>query len=360
MNLLVFNLAMDADDAVHGHTTDWTNALAKRFAEVTVVTMRTGRIAVDANVSVHSLGKEAGVSEPRRLLRFYSLATRITSERRIDACFAHMAPLFTVLFRPLAKRHGIPVLLWYAHASVTRTLRLAHSVADRCVTSTEAGFQIPSEKLFTIGQGIDVGRITPPPGAPANNSRTAVTVGRISPVKRIERMISAVELLRERDRNIALRVFGAPHTDVDAGYLASLRRQVADAGLRDRVSFEGPLPFHRITEAYHSGCIFLNLSETGSIDKAILESMAAGCVPISANASFAVMARDHGLGDLVCENDAASVAECIERTATAPPEHRGRVRHLAREIVVKEHSLTRLSDVIASHLHEMNDQRSPN
>ena len=48
------------------------------------------------------------------------------------------------------------MVLWYAHTSVTPTLRLAHALADRCLTSTPAGFRIPSEKLFVVGQGIDL------------------------------------------------------------------------------------------------------------------------------------------------------------------------------------------------------------
>jgi hypothetical protein len=127
MNLLVFNLAMDADDSTLGHTTAWTNALARRCDHVSVITMTAGRLAVDPNVEVRSLGKERGASEPCRLRRFYGLVRSALRARRIDACFAHMAPLFTVLFAPVARRAGVPILLWYAHTSVTPVLRLAHA-----------------------------------------------------------------------------------------------------------------------------------------------------------------------------------------------------------------------------------------
>ncbi len=104
MNLLVLNLCMDADDPVLGHTTAWVNALSRHCDEVTVITMTAGRIAVEGNVTVHSLRKERGYSEPRRLLRFYQLLFRVLRERRTDACFAHMAPLFATLFAPVAAR----------------------------------------------------------------------------------------------------------------------------------------------------------------------------------------------------------------------------------------------------------------
>ena len=224
MNLLLFNLTMDADDSVHGHTTAWTNALAGRCESVSVITMRAGRVEVADNVRVHSLGKEDGLSEPARLRRFYGLVRGIMRTRRIDACFAHMAPLFTVLFAPVAKQRGIPVVLWYAHASVTPTLRLAHSLADRCLTATPAGFRIPSEKLFIIGHGVDLDHFRPPARNGPLYDRTVLTVGRIAPVKRLEEMIDAIGILRGAGMDLDLKLFGAPFVTDDHRYESSLRR----------------------------------------------------------------------------------------------------------------------------------------
>ncbi|MGH3993809.1 MAG: glycosyltransferase, partial [Pseudonocardiaceae bacterium] len=146
MNLLVFNLAMDADHATLGHATAWTNALARRVDHVSVITMQTGRLEVEPNVVVHSLGKELGRSEPARLLTYYRLVHEVLRERSIDVCFAHMAPLFAALFAPLAKVRRIPILLWFAHTRVSPTLRLAHLLVDRCVTATPASFPLTSTK----------------------------------------------------------------------------------------------------------------------------------------------------------------------------------------------------------------------
>jgi hypothetical protein len=67
-----------------------------------------------------------------------------------------MAPLFAALFAPIAKPRGIPTLLWwFAHTSVTPTLRLAHAMVDGCVTPTRGSFPLPSSKLAIVGHGID-------------------------------------------------------------------------------------------------------------------------------------------------------------------------------------------------------------
>ena len=39
-------------------------------------------------------------------------------------------------------------------------------------------------------------------------SRTAVSVGRIAPIKRIDEMVDALSILRERGVDLRLRIFG--------------------------------------------------------------------------------------------------------------------------------------------------------
>src|SRR3954453_12162388 len=152
---------MDATHPTLGHPTSWVNELARRCERVSVITMFRGVVAVEPNVTVHSLGKEAGYSEPRRLAEFYAATARILRSERVDACFAHMAPLFAALFAPVARARGIPILLWYAHTHVAPSLRVGHGLVDRCATATPAGFAIASDKLRVLGHGVDTDRFVP-------------------------------------------------------------------------------------------------------------------------------------------------------------------------------------------------------
>jgi glycosyltransferase involved in cell wall biosynthesis len=359
VNLLVFNLALDADDPVLGHTTDWTNALARRCEHVSVITMRAGRLAVEPNVTVHSLGKERGFSEPRRLARFYNLIGEVLRERRIDACFAHMAPLFAVLFTPLARVNRIPILLWYAHSRVSPTLRLAHALVDRCVSATADGFRLRSDKLFLVGHGVDVERFRPPGSEGPGYDTTAVSVGRIAPIKHIDEMINAIAIMRNAHGTaVCLRLFGEPATADDGRYDTRLRQLTHEKGLDRQISFEGSLPFDEVPAAYHCGALFLNLSETGAIDKAILEGMASGCIPISRNASYVAIARANGLGWLVPKPGAEAVADRIRGVLERAATERATITGQLRQIVVEEHSLDRLADSLIIHLEELARTRS--
>src|SRR5713101_9840351 len=115
MRLLMFNLAMDTDDPILGFATRWIAALARRVESIQVITMRAGRVEVPENVRVCSVGKERGYSEPRRAVEFYRHLIRVVRTDRIDVCFSHMIPIFTVLAAPIAKARGIPIVTWYAH-----------------------------------------------------------------------------------------------------------------------------------------------------------------------------------------------------------------------------------------------------
>ena len=353
MNLLVFNLGIDADHSLLGHTTAWTNELARRCDHVSVITMFAGRLDVEENVTVHSLGKELGRSEPARLVEFYRVAWRVLQERRIDACFAHMAPLFALLFAPLARARRIPVLLWYAHTSVTRTLRAAHAVADRCVTATPVSFPLRSDKLFVVGHGIDTEQFRPPERTHEGYDTTAVSVGRISPIKHVDEMIEAVAILRHHHGlDLRLELVGGPATATDQAYMAHLVQAVETRAVAGRVTFRGPLPFHEVAPAYHRGLLSLNLSDT-AMDKAILESMASGCIPVSRNPAFRALADSHDLGWLVPAPGSRGVADCIRSALDRTTEQRPALVDRLRGIVTEHHSLARLSDRIVAHLTEL-------
>jgi glycosyltransferase involved in cell wall biosynthesis len=247
----------------------------------------------------------------------------------------------------------VPVLLWYAHSSVSPTLRIAHRLADRCVTSTPAAFRLPSSKLFVIGQGIDTDRFAPPAETGPGYERTLVSVGRLSPVKRVDEMIEALAVLEgERSLGLRLEVIGAPATPGDRAYAETLRGRVSALGLEDRVAFHGSVPYGDVARQYHRGAIFLNLTPS-SLDKTILESMASGCVPVSRNPGFAEIARTRGLEQLVPADGAAGVAAAVAQVVEADATSRAELSGRLRGIVVQDHSLSSLGDRIVSHLEQL-------
>jgi glycosyltransferase involved in cell wall biosynthesis len=323
-----------------------------------VVTLYAGLVDVEPNVRVYPLSRSSRTSRARKVAEFYRLVLRALRTSRIDVCLAHMTPHLASLFWPLAKIHRIPVLLWYAHGAVPLELRIAHVLADRCVTSTPAGFPLASEKLFVLSQGIDTEVFCPPPKPGHDYERTALSVGRITPRKRLEDVIESIALARHGHEDLRLLLAGGPITDADRRYEAEIRARARLLDVDDFVEFEGAVPFHGVPDVYRRGAIFLNVSETGSLDKAILESMASGCIPISRNRSFTGIARTEGLDFLVPSPGPKGIAECLHEVLALPAAEKDALRERLREVVVKSHSLNALMDQVAHHLEELASRES--
>jgi glycosyltransferase involved in cell wall biosynthesis len=287
MRLLLFNLATDADDPILGFTTGWIRALAERVEFIHVITMRTGRLQVPANVRVYSVGKEKGYSEPRRVIEFYRVLFRILREDRIDACFSHMIPIFTVLAAPVLKWARIPIVTWYAHPSLTFTLRLAHHLSTRMVASIATAYPYRRDKLTAIGQGIDIDLFSPEVGVSPEAPPMILCAGRLSPVKDHPTLLKAAWLLR-REPNLPFRVLilGGPATSRDEPYALSLHQQVKQLGLEKTVCFEPAVSMDRLPQWYRRCAVNVNMTPTGSGDKVVWEAMACGRPCLVANEGF--------------------------------------------------------------------------
>lgn len=355
MRLLLFNLRMDADDTTLGFTTAWVNAIAARCEHVDVVTMHRGVVAAAPNVSVYSVGRDEGLSRPRRLARFYRLTWQLTSRAAYDGAFAHMTQLFAVLFWPIARIRGIPILLWYAHGSLPWDVKVAHRLVDRCVTSTPSGLRIRSPKVRVLHQGIDTTRFQPAETPPPERATSVVSIGRLSPKKNLLEVIDAFAAAGREELRLA--IFGEPAGPGDEAYASALEQRIRDLGLEDRARLAGPVPFTDIDAEYRRAGFFLNLSDTGSLDKAILEAMASGSIPISRNESFVALAREQGLELLVPGPGPAGAGEALARVSVMPAPEQEALRARLREIVQRDHSLSSLADAIVDELQRLAGRR---
>jgi glycosyltransferase involved in cell wall biosynthesis len=333
----------DADAPVQGFATDWINALARHSTYIDVLTMEAGRIALPENVQVYSVGKERGYSEPRRAIEFYRLLRHILKTRRHDVCFAHMQPLFAIMGAPLLKAANIPTTLWYAHKSVTPKLRLAEKVVHRVVTASPESFRIDSPKARIVGHGIDTNIFIP---AVPPEQFTILSVSRIAPVKRIETLISAAHLLDELQLDFRLRIVGNVYPQ-DEHYARHLRKLVGDYHLGHRVDFVGAVPHHEIAREYQQSSVMVNVSSTGSVDKAVLEAMACGLPVVTANEAFQAMLAPWQ-NQLLIPMDAPDVlAAKVRELASMDVTQRQALGVELREIVIRDHSLDRLAEVLA-------------
>ncbi|MBZ0300707.1 MAG: glycosyltransferase family 4 protein [Anaerolineae bacterium] len=343
LRLLWFNLATDADASVQGFATDWINALAARCAAIDVVTMRAGRLAVADNVRVFSVGKEKGYGEARRAIEFYRILTRLLRERHYDACFAHIQALFAIMGAPLLKRDRIPITLWYAHKAVTPRLWLAEKLVDQVVTASPESFRLRSHKTRIIGHGIDTACFMPAPPAP--EPFTIVSVSRIAPVKRLETIIEAASLLAQDGGEFRLRIIGNINPQ-DTAYAQELQQLAAAYHLADQVTFVGEVPHSAIVQEYQQAHLMVNMSNTGAVDKAVLEAMACGLPVITANEAFGPILADWREQLLVPMDSPGELAEKMRAMMATDLQARQALGQELRAVVVRDHSLDHLADML--------------
>lgn len=348
MRLLWFNLATDADDPILGFAASWICAVAQRVESIHVITMRGGRINLPENVYLYSVGKEKGYSEARRTLEFYRHLLRILGDNRIDACFSHMIPIFTVLAAPVLKWNRIPIVTWYAHPSLTLTSRVAHHLSDRMVTSVRSAYPYKQDGLAVIGQAIDTDLFSPaetPPDDPA----LVLCVGRFSPVKDHPTLLKAARLLKERiERPFRVVLLGGPALAQDEDYVAELEQMADKLELRDCVEFHPAVTMQELPSWYRRCTVHVNLTPKGFADKVVWEAMACGRLCVAASEGFRETLGRYA-GHLLFEYGIPdSLADRLQWVLSLKNQKRRAMGAYLRDQVVNLHGLDQLGDKLDS------------
>jgi len=292
MKLLIITQKVDDHDDVLGFFVRWIEEFAKHAEKVTVICLQKGTYNLPNNVTVLSLGKEERKGRMTYIARFYRY---IWNERgNYDAVFVHMNPIYIVLGGVFWKLWSKKIALWYTHKQVDLKLRIAEKFSDIIFTASAKSFRLKSDKVHVVGHGIDMERFHPVAKEP-HKKLNIISVSRIAPVKNIHIMIDAAEILKKDGILFEMKIVGAPITDADKIYFSQLEKEVQEKKLSGRVFFVGAIPYKNIPAFYQSGDLFLNLSKTGSLDKAVLEAMASGVNVLTSNEAFFEMLPRHNV-----------------------------------------------------------------
>lgn len=288
MRLLLINFEMDTGSTVVPWQARVATALADRCEAVHVLTEKTGAYEARPNMTVDLIPHWPwGV--PKRLGGGWLVNWQLfwlLRKYKCDVCFIHMAQVWSYRLWPVLKLFKLPVLLWYAHGTVTKQLHLSLRCSTQVITSTPEGFRIPSPKVHVIGQAIDTSLFNLP--ASASRAPELVYVGRITARKRVLEMLDVLAALRRLDPATPwrLKLAGPTMTAADAVYIRQVEARITELGLKEAVDLLGPLEQAETARLYGTGLLHLNMSETGSMDKTVMEALACGCPVLTTNIAF--------------------------------------------------------------------------
>lgn len=345
MKLLIFTQIVDLNDDVLGFMHGWIAAFAQKCQQVTVVCLKKSEVNLPANVRVLSLGKETGRSKIKYLINFYKYLWQ--ERKNYDTVFVHMNYEYVILGGIFWRLLGKKVGLWYAHGYAPFGLKIAERLVNIIFTSTKSGYRLKSRKINVIGQGIDIDkfRISSLEFRIKNRNKI-ISIGRISPSKDYETLIKAVEIFKNKGIKLSLEIIGGPAVKTDEDYFKDLKRQVADKKLTKEIKFIGPVANKEILQFLQQAALFVNLGQTGSLDKAMVEAMSAELPVLTCNEAMLEVLGDYKETLMYPKRDYKILAEKIESIINLPAEKYVELGAGLRELVVRSHSLDNFIDKV--------------
>jgi glycosyltransferase involved in cell wall biosynthesis len=337
MKLLIITQKVDINDDVLGFMHDWIAEFAKVCERVTVICLEKGEFDLPNNVKVLSLGKEIGRSRIKYVCNFYKY---IREEKdNYGKVFVHMNQQYVLLGGLFWKIWHKRISFWYAHGSVSMSLKIAERISDVIFTSTQSGFRTKSNKVKVVGQGIDVKKFKPELKKENVGIFRIITIGRISPVKDYETLIKAIEISVEGGVKPEVKIIGGIGMPEQEKYLEDLKEMVKDKKLERVINFFGAVPNKNIVQYLQSSDLFVNMSYTGSLDKAILEAMACGLPVLTCNEALIDVLGKYQEMLVYSKGDYKSLAEKMTFFMNIDKSSLEKIKIDLREIVIKDHSL---------------------
>jgi glycosyltransferase involved in cell wall biosynthesis len=211
----------------------------------------------------------------------------------------------TVVRRPLCA----------AIRSATRVIAVSEALRQFAVSV--AG--IPPQRTIVIGNGVDLAKFHMVDRSKArqaiavpSDAQILISVGTLVERKGFHRVIACLPALLARHPKLHYLIVGGSGPEGDI--TAMLKRQVAELGLTDHVSFLGAIPPERLREAYSAADVFVLATSYEGWANVFLEAMACGLPVVTTlvgGNSEVVSTAD--LGVLVPLGDQAALTSALDQ-----------------------------------------------
>ncbi|MBM4375794.1 MAG: glycosyltransferase [Deltaproteobacteria bacterium] len=271
----------------------------------------------------------------RNLVRMGLAAERVIERERIDWILGFNPIPWGTVGWTLAKRHRIPVSLSFIGLDFkhlqhplgtpfwlpTRTAELVTVTGERMRRRLLQGGVRP-ERIHTLPHAVDTARFSP--SRESTPDLDVIAVGQLIPRKRMDVLIDAVALLRDRGVSLRAGILGK-------GPLADeLAARIRERGVGDRVELLG----YRtdVENALRRARVFALVSDWEGVPFAMIEAMSAGLVPVVTDVgTIGEWVTDGVNGRIVPVGDAAALADALRRLKE-DGEHRAALQRTSLEV----------------------------
>jgi len=354
VKLLFLTQVLDRDDGVLGFCVRWIEEFAKHAEAVRVVALEVGNTeGLPANVDWVEIGRKGRFG---RYLKYRSTLHSSFGEG-FDVVLAHMVPRYALVAARPSARAGARLYLWYTHKGVDARLRRAVTLVQKTFTASEESLRVETPTRVVTGHGIDTDHFDLPP-VDWSARPQVLSVGRLTPKKDPLTLISALAEVRASGHDVRVDWVGGGLTSADVGFADEVRAAIAEASVEDAFVLRGEVPYSAVQGYFESASVLVNASFTGSVDKVVLEAMAARRAVLSCNESFppifaelddasafgerAALGRSAWL--TFTKGDAADLAAKLDALLARDASELAQLGEDLRTIVVRDHGVAQLCE----------------
>ena len=343
MKLLIITQKVDRNDPILGFFHRWIIEFAKHADHISVICLEQGEYNLPKNVSIHSLGKENGVSRLQYIIQFYRYIWSLRNE--YDAVFIHMNQEYVLLGAPLWKLLRKKVTMWRNHHFGTMFTRIAVALCEKVFCTSKYSFTARFKKTVIMPVGIDTDLFKRDETI-VRTSNSILFLGRISPVKRPDILIGAIALLKKKNISAEAHLYGDP-VPQDKKYFESLKQKTQDLGIVESVHFHSGILNEKTPTVYNQHELFVNASPSGMYDKTIFEAMACESLILTSNKNLYGQIDSSFLFE---EGNKKDLSEKLKHLLELPTKERERYGRILRSYVIERHGLALLSTKLLGYL----------
>jgi alpha-1,2-mannosyltransferase len=218
--------------------------------------------------------KDADVLLVANTLVPYEMARRILRKRTV--LFVHTPPSEDTNEVPWPyNKRLLKEIYYYGSLFLRRRIRRIPPDADLILCNSTF-----TKKAISRSWGLDARVIFPPVsvkefhGILSYQERDdyVISIGRISPEKRIKHQIEAISKTPYR-----LKIVGSTLLKLYGSYYDNLKRSISESGLKNKISIETNVPFSRLRYLLSHAKVYIHTMLEEHFGISIVEAMASGC-----------------------------------------------------------------------------------
>jgi glycosyltransferase involved in cell wall biosynthesis len=351
-------MSVDKNNPVVGDTIDRATMINNdpRVTKLTIISTRGPNYQQINGIDVYGLSRETSC-KLQSLIYMYKCIWKLLSHDRYDFFYLYMTPTLALSLWPFRILKKIKIVTWFGHTIYRPITKFCLKyITDVWFNSNESMAPFKPKHLHLVGQGVREDIFFPEPSA--QKKFDLITVGRISPIKKIEEMIEVLKIIREiKGNRFTLEICGDSFTEEDHAYKNKIFHLIRKYQMEDQVHLAGMISRNDLPAKLRTARAFIFLVP-GGIGKASLEAMATGIPMILPSPN----ATDFFSEDLskwfLCSPDRASIIDHTYRILNLTEPEYNNLSHSIRDYFLKNYTMEKLFQRIVTVLYDNLNQEN--